>query len=40
MTSLKGKLARRNLAPGEFPSAICADWATQNIYHVEPTALH
>ncbi|MCC5896496.1 MAG: bifunctional 3,4-dihydroxy-2-butanone-4-phosphate synthase RibB/GTP cyclohydrolase II RibA [Phormidium sp. BM_Day4_Bin.17] len=40
MTSLKGKLARRKLAPGEFPSAICANWATQNIYHVEPTSLH
>jgi 3,4-dihydroxy 2-butanone 4-phosphate synthase/GTP cyclohydrolase II len=40
MTSLKGKLARRNLAPGEFPSAICADWATQNIYHVQPDHLN
>lgn len=39
MTSLKGKLARRNLAPGEFPSAICANWATQNIYHVQPNHL-
>lgn len=39
MTSLKGKLARRNLAPGEFPSAICADWATQNVYHVQPNHL-
>ncbi len=39
MTSLKGKLARRNLAPGEFPSAICGDWATQNIYHVQPDHL-
>ncbi|PPT05659.1 34-dihydroxy-2-butanone 4-phosphate synthase [Geitlerinema sp. FC II] len=38
MTNLKGKLARRVLAPGELPSTICSRLATQNIYRVEGTS--
>lgn len=35
MTNLKGKLARRTLAPGELPSNVRSRLAMQNIYRVE-----
>lgn len=39
MTNLKGKLARRTLAPGELPSSICSRLAPQNIYRLEGSSL-